>query len=72
MKTLTCAQMGGMCDETVTAETQDEMMSRGMAHLEAAHPEMAATVKAMPHDDPTMVARGEKFKKDWKAAPEAK
>ena len=70
MKTMTCAQMGGPCDAQITGSTQDEMMANGMAHLESAHPEMAATVKAMPKDDPTMVAWGEKFKADWEAAPE--
>ena len=68
---MTCAQMGGECDATMTAETADEMVGKGMAHLEVAHPEMAAKVKAMPHDDPAMIAWGEKFQKDWEAAPEA-
>lgn len=71
MKTMTCSQLGGMCETAITADTQDEMMNKGMAHLESAHPEMAATVKAMPHDDPAMVAWGEKFKKDWEATPES-
>lgn len=70
MKTMTCAQMGGMCEAAMTAETSDEMMTKGMAHLEEAHPEMAATVKAMPKDDPKMVEWSEKFMKDWEAAPE--
>ncbi len=70
MKTMTCAQMGGPCDTAITAETEDEMMAKGMAHLESAHPEMAAKVKATPKDDPMMVAWGEKFHADWAAAPE--
>ena len=70
MKTMTCAQMGGMCDEAVSAETMEEMMGKGMAHLEVAHPEMAATIKAMPHDDPKMVEWSEKFQKDWADKPE--
>ncbi len=70
MKTMTCAQMGGMCDTAVSAETKDEMMAKGMEHLDAAHPEMAATVKSMAHDDPMMVAWVEKFNADWEAAPE--
>jgi predicted small metal-binding protein len=70
MKTMTCAQMGGMCDEKITAATEDEMMKKGMVHLEAAHPEMAANIKAMPADDPKMLAWGEKFKADWAATPE--
>ena len=70
MKTMTCAQMGGTCDTAMTAATSDEMMSMGMAHLESAHPEMAADIKAMPKDDPKMVAWGQKFAADWAAAPE--
>ncbi len=68
---MTCAQMGGPCDEAMTAETSDEMMGQGMAHLESAHPEMAAQVKAMSHDDPMMVSWAKKFAEDWESAPEA-
>ena len=70
MKTMTCAQMGGMCDTAMSAETKEEMMGQGMMHLEVAHPEMAASVKAMPEDAPMMVAWGQKFHKDWEALPE--
>jgi len=70
MKTLTCAQLGGPCDEAISASTPDEMMTKGMVHLESAHPQMAADVKATPKDDPKMVAWGEKFKADWAAASE--
>ncbi|MFA6601580.1 MAG: DUF1059 domain-containing protein [Candidatus Paceibacterota bacterium] len=65
---MTCAQMGGLCDAEITASTPDEMMEKGMKHLEEKHPEMAADVKAMPEDDPKMVAWNEKFMKDWEAA----
>ncbi len=70
MKTLTCAQMGGMCDEKISASTVDEMLANGMRHLEEAHPEMAETVKATPADDPMMVEWREKFDAAWAAAPE--
>ncbi len=70
MKTMTCAQMGGPCNEAVTAETSDEMMTKGMTHVEAAHPEMAADIKATPMDDPKMVAWSEKFMKDWAETPD--
>lgn len=46
-------------------------MSKGMAHLDAAHPEMAATVRAMAKDDPAMVEWGKKFDEAWENAPEA-
>ena len=68
---MTCRQMGGMCDEVMSAGSAEEMISKGMAHLEVAHPEMAATIKTMPKDDPMMVAWSEKFNKDWEAAPES-
>jgi len=70
MKTLTCKQMGGTCDHPITAATPDEMMALGMAHLESAHPEMAAQVKSMAHDDPMMIAWMETFQKTWAETPE--
>ncbi len=62
--------MGGMCETVISAETKDEMMEKGMAHLEVAHPEMAESVKTMPADDPMMVAWVEKFNADWESTPE--
>jgi hypothetical protein len=64
--------MGGMCDTAMSAETPEEMMSKGMAHVEDAHPEMAANIKAMPKDDPQMVDWQQKFDATWAAAPEDK
>lgn len=69
---MTCAQMGGMCDHSMSAETSEEMIAVGMQHIEAVHPEMAADIKAMPADHPMMVAWSEKFHKDWDATPEDK
>lgn len=70
MKTITCRQLGGMCDEPITASTQEEMMTKGMQHLEKAHPEMAASVKKMPETDPMMVKWQEDFQKTWKSTPD--
>ena len=70
MKTLTCAQLGGPCDAAISGNTKDELMANGMKHLEEAHPDMAAKVKATPKDDPMMVEWNEKFNKDWDAAAE--
>lgn len=72
MKTMTCAQLGGPCEVQVSGDTPDEMMTNGMIHMEAVHPEMAADIKAMPKDDPKMVEWNDKFKKDWEATPENK
>jgi len=54
----------------ITANSSDEMMTKGMAHLESAHPQMAADVKAAPKDDPKMIAWSKKFAEDWANAPE--
>lgn len=70
MKTMTCAQMGGPCEEKIMGSTSDEMMMSGMKHMEMVHADMAANIKAMPKDDPKMVAWGEKFAKDWEETPE--
>lgn len=71
MKTLTCAQMGGMCETAVSAETRDELMQKGMAHVEEAHPDMAASIKSMSLSDPLMVEWQHKFDKTWEETPEA-
>jgi hypothetical protein len=70
MKTMTCRQMGGPCDEKISGATPDEMMKNGMAHIEQAHPDMAADIKAMSKDDPKMVEWNKKFMEDFQNAPE--
>jgi len=67
---MTCSQMGGSCDATITGATEDEMMANGMKHLEEAHPQMAEDVKKASPTDPMMVEWNAKFKKDFEAAPE--
>ncbi len=69
MKTMTCAQMGGMCDEKVSGSTPEEMIVSGVRHLEVAHPDMANDIKSMPSDHPVMVEWKDKFMKEWEATP---
>ena len=69
MKTLKCKDMGGTCDHPMTADTSEEMMNKGMAHLNEAHPEMAKSVEEMPKDDPVMVEWYKKFMQKWEATP---
>ena len=71
MKTMTCSQMGGMCEAKITGNTSDEMMKNGMMHLESVHPDMAKNIKATPNDDPKMAQWSKKFVKDWEATPES-
>ena len=67
---MTCAQMGGMCEEKVSGNTAEEIIAAGMVHMEAAHPDMAEKVKAMAPDAPEMVAWHEKFMADFAATLE--
>lgn len=62
--------MGGPCDAKISGASKDEIMASGMAHLEEAHPEMAATVKEMTPDDPAMVEWQQNFDAAYAAAPE--
>lgn len=71
MKTMTCAQMGGMCNAELKGETAEEMISAGMAHLEVAHPEMAQTIKGLAKDDPMLTSWDKKFRADFELAPES-
>ena len=71
MKTITCRAMGGMCDEAISGNTPEEIIGAGMKHLEVAHPEMAASIKAMAKDDPMMVKWSEDFMKTWAETPDA-
>lgn len=67
---MTCSQMGGPCDVKITGSTPNEIITNGMKHLEAVHPQMAVDVKAASPTEPMMVAWNEKFKKDFEDAPE--
>ena len=67
---MTCKQLGGPCEEKIQGATPDEMMKNGMTHLEQAHPDMAADIKAMPKDDPKMVEWSTKFMADFESTPD--
>jgi predicted small metal-binding protein len=70
MKTMTCAQLGGPCEEQISGSTPEELLAHAMTHLETTHPEMAADVKGMSQEDPKMVEWNNKFKTDWENTPE--
>ena len=69
MKTLTCAQLGGMCDTKLSAPSKEEMLAKGMEHLKVAHPEMYQTVTTMAKDNPMMVEWQKTFDTTWDTAP---
>lgn len=70
MKKLTCREMGGTCDEEIVAGSKDEMLQKGMQHVEMAHPEMAESIRKMSPTDPMMVDWQKQFEASYEAAPE--
>ena len=68
MKTMTCAQMGGTCDASMTTGTEAEMVQAGMAHITEAHPDIAEQVAAMTQEEKDTWAAD--FHAKWEAAPE--
>lgn len=51
MKQITCSQMGGTCDAVITGNTPEELAQNGMKHVEEAHPDQAAKIKAMSAEE---------------------
>jgi predicted small metal-binding protein len=68
MKTMTCADLSGPCDAKMTAATPDELVKMAMAHVESAHPDLAAKVKAMPKEETEKWMAD--FTAKWNARPE--
>ncbi|MEO5635136.1 MAG: hypothetical protein ABIS26_02315 [Candidatus Paceibacterota bacterium] len=70
MKTITCKEMGGICITPLSANSYNEMIAAGMAHLKMAHPEMAADIEKMPKDDPMIKKWEEDFARTWAVTPD--
>ncbi len=76
MKTMTCKQMGGPCDTAFTADTPDEMMNLGAAHvmeMKDKDAEHAAAAKMMEdaRTNPQLAEQwATKFHADFAALPE--
>jgi len=69
MKTMTCKQLGGPCDEKLSADSWDEMVQAMVKHVSANHPETAEAMKKMHDADPKKW--GQETKPKWDAAPAA-
>ena len=77
-KTMTCKDMGGVCDAAMTASTPEEMMKMGgdhvnqMAGTDPAHMEIKKMMD-MSMTDKVMADKWHmEFMKTWESAPEAK
>ena len=68
MKTLTCKELGGTCDEKLSAGSWDEIVTVMTRHVMEKHPDVAKKMEAMHNEDPKRWSRETKPK--WDAAPE--
>jgi predicted small metal-binding protein len=67
MKKMTCRELGGACDQELTAESWDEMVQKMTNHVIENHPETAKEMEAMHNEDPKKW--GSEMKPKWDAAP---
>jgi predicted small metal-binding protein len=69
MKTMTCKQLGGKCDQKLSASSWDEMVKVMTKHVMEKHPDVAKQMETMHNEDPKRWAAETKPK--WDAAAEA-
>jgi predicted small metal-binding protein len=67
MKTMTCKQLGGKCDQKLSAHSWEEMVKVMTAHVMAKHPDVAREMEAMHRQDPKKW--GNETKPKWDATP---
>ena len=77
MKTMTCKQIGGACDEEFQAETWDEMAALSHAHgtkmheqQDPAHLEVMQEMSALMNDSEAMQKQMDEWKAAFDATPE--
>ncbi len=77
MKTMTCKQLGGACDEKFSAETFEEMADLSKAHgmemlqkQDAAHLAIMGEMKSLMDKPGAMQEYMDKKRQEFEAAPE--
>jgi predicted small metal-binding protein len=68
MKTLRCSDLGGSCNQQLSAGSWDEMVKVMTQHVLEKHPDVAKKMEKMHHEDPKKW--GKEMKPKWDAAPE--
>ena len=74
MKTITCREMGGVCDAPITGDSPEDMHEKGKAHVRGAtdpeHQALAEKMKTIS-DEELKAWEGE-FQKTWDKTPDDK
>jgi predicted small metal-binding protein len=63
VKTMTCKELGGSCDQRLSAETWDEMVKKITEHVMSKHPDVAKKMERMHKEDPKRW--GKEMKPKW-------
>jgi predicted small metal-binding protein len=64
MKTMTCRELGGGCDQKLSANTWDEMVQKMSKDVMEKHPDAAKQMEKMHNEDPKEWGREMKPKFD--------
>jgi len=67
MKTMTCRELGGPCDQLLTASTWNDMVQAMTQHVLAQHPDTAKAMERMHNEDPRKWGREMRPKWDARA-----
>jgi hypothetical protein len=65
VRAMTCRQLGGKCDERLTAESWDAMVKVMTKHVMKKHPDLAIQMEKMHMEDPKKW--GKEMKPKWEA-----
>ena len=68
MKTMTCRDLGGKCDQQLLANSWNEMVKVMTKHVLDKHPDLAIAMEKMHTNDPQKWGR--EMRPQWDAAPE--
>lgn len=68
MKTMLCRDLGGACDQKLSAESWNKMVGVLTKQVMENHPDTAKEMEKMHNDDPEKW--GDEMKPKWEATPE--
>ena len=60
MKVMTCRELGGPCDQKLSASAWDEMVKAMTQHVMAKHPDTAKAMEKMHNENPKKWGREHK------------
>jgi len=69
MKVMTCKELGGPCDQPLSANTWEDMVKKMTDHVMKQHPATAKEMEKMHNEDPKRWGR--EMKPKWEAKPQA-